>query len=247
VFSLIFPDDPLFAFALCAGVHVSEAASTDYHPIDGAYAIINDGGPYIIMYIWPGDGILGHCNMSPKIVPAQWNPDVGNHPCHSVLGPETDLGQQNNYLGAALPGSLLLSLADLNSAEHMVSGFEGPWHNTFVQWYPRTNSSVSKKTTYFHKTRCGVDGHGTLVKTDKNVYKRCEADTPGASLPQVNSTFHLPANVCLETCDGQASCVGYTIDEAGAYCAILEGNASYNWGQPGYQLVGKNTERNEHL
>jgi hypothetical protein len=225
------------AFALFAGV--SEAASTDYHPIDGAYAIVNDGGPYN----WPGDGVLGHCNMYPRNTPAEWDPDVGNNPCHSVLGPETDLGQQHNYAcPAPLPESLMLSLADLNKAEHIVSGHNVDHYNNFVQWYPRTNSSVSKKTTYFHKTRCGV-GHGTLVKTDKNVYKRCEADTPAAgSAPQVNNTYHLPANVCLQTCDGQESCIGYTIDEAGAYCAILEGNASYNHGFPGYQLVGKNTE-----
>jgi hypothetical protein len=143
-------------------------------------------------------------------------------------------------MGAALPERLLLSLADLNKAEYMGGPQSG---YNWLHWYPRTNSAVSKQTTYFHKTRCGYGEEGEHVKTDMNVYKKC---SPAHGPPEVNNTFHLPPNVCLETCDGQQSCIAYTIDEAGSTCSILQGSStgSYLSEKIGYQLIGPNDEPN---
>jgi hypothetical protein len=203
-------------FAACAlFAETPLAASADYYAIDGAYTI--------------ADAVEGQCNLSPTNKPMQPQPG-----CSSVQGPDVDLKHSNNYLGAALPDSLILSLADLNNAEFAGSAQKNADHfNNWIGWYPRTNSSVSKQTTYFHKTRCG-DGEGEHVTTDKRLYKKCRSALPG-----VNNTFHLPASVCLETCDEDISCVGYTIDEAGALCSILQQKEGQ---YIVYQLIGENTK-----
>jgi hypothetical protein len=224
------------ALALLAGLSLAEL--TDYHPIEGAYSIGHAGDE-------AGDGILRHCNLSPENKPHIFPPGGVNLPCHTALGPEIDIGHNNNYRGAALPEPLLLSLADLNKAEFMGASAGNPgWGflNSWLHWFPRTNSSVSKQTTYFHKTRCGNGEEGEHIKTDMNIYKKCSpAHGPGV----LNNTFHLPPNICLETCDGQPSCIGYTIDEAGSTCSILQGNStgsSYLDVHIGYQLIGPNDE-----
>jgi hypothetical protein len=212
----------MIRFAACALLfaETSLAASVDYYAIDGVY--ITTG---------PGEGILGHCNLAPTNKPYGYRQPS----CQSVLGPEVDLGHENDYPRVALPGSLLLSLANLNHADRAASSqFSSPFFNNWVNWYPRTSSLVSKQTTYFHKTRC-ADGEGEHVTTDKSVYKKCNA----GSVPAVNNTFHLPASACLATCDEDVSCIGYTIHEAGTLCSVLQGGggvyAYFDYGWIGQQ------------
>jgi hypothetical protein len=213
----------LVFFALL-NAHTTLAGSADYHFIDGAYIHLD------------APGISGHCSLFPSV-----NAGPLNQACQSEQGPDIDLIHQNNYRGNALSESMMLTPVGLNHAEYANSpiqqqdkdkGFNDNW----LFWYPRSSSSVSKLTTYFHKTRCG-DGEGEQVKNGVHLYKKCTDH----GLPVVNNTFHLPPNVCLGTCDENVACIGYTIDEAGSTCSILNKGltdaAKYH-----YQLIGQGQE-----
>jgi hypothetical protein len=123
------------------------------------------------------------------------------------------------FFGASLPESTILQYADLNSGDMALAslvpnGYQG------VQWLPRTNASVSKRTTYIHKTRCTGGTHGQQVKTSSSIYKKCPSDD--ASL-RVALTFQLPPSLCKQTCDKKSDCEAYTVDAIGQNCWILTG------------------------
>jgi hypothetical protein len=133
--------------------------------------------------------------------------------------------------GAKLPADLLLEMADLNAAD-----FIGQYVPNELEWFPRTNSSVSTQTTYLHTTRCAEGVAGTHVQSQRSVYKDC---TGIHNVFILTKTFQLPPPLCLQTCDSDATCVGYTTDAKGEGCWILGSTA----GLPGhtYWKVGIKT------
>jgi hypothetical protein len=130
--------------------------------------------------------------------------------------------------GAKLPADLLLEMADLNAAD-----FIGQYLPNELEWFPRTNSSVSIQTTYLHTTRCAEGVTGTHVQSQRSVYKKC---TGINNIFFLTKTFQLPPPLCLQTCDSDATCVGYTTDAKGEGCWVL-GSQSAAVG-PTYWKVG---------
>jgi hypothetical protein len=72
------------------------------------------------------------------------------------------------------------------------------------------------------------------------LYKRCLGI---ASELALKTQFHLPPNVCQNTCDADTNCVGYTTDASGTNCWILIASAPPPSGTPGnavYWRIGPN-------
>jgi hypothetical protein len=199
------------------------AGSADYHAIEGAYTPTAHSRQCVV-------------------IPSA-HPRSTDNACSEVLGPDVDVVHYNNYVtNSNLPEEALLELADLIGTEQVRPCFAGPADpkdnhiDNWLQWFPRSNNTASKQTVYVHKTRCDSGIEGEHVHTDKNVYKKCSKILGLV----VNQTYHLPPNVCIQTCDEDASCTGYMTDQAGS-CSIL---TAKNW-IPGvenyYFLVGSST------
>jgi hypothetical protein len=127
------------------------------------------------------------------------------------------------FPGARLPEKQLLLLADLNNADGAVM-------QQSAFWLPR-NSSGEK--TYIHTTRCSDGTTGTIMKTDKSVYKKCRGfvETLANFL-----TYQLPPNLCMSSCEGNSKCAGYTVDEQGQNCWLLTAEGGHP--QDTYWKVG---------
>jgi hypothetical protein len=176
-------------------------SSDNYFPIEGAYF---------------GPGNQGQCtHVFGK------NADCSSSPSRNPV-PEIDRKSQIEYPFPVLPEKLLLAMADLNQAEsafHFLSDDANSVFSNALSWLPRTNSTASKQTTFVHKTRCADGVTGKHVTTAKNVYKKCSNVATDLVL---KNAFSLPPSVCQHTCDQESFCVGYTIDETGSGCWILQ-------------------------
>jgi hypothetical protein len=188
------------------------AGPDDYFAIDGASPLrVTDSSNFV-----------STCNVPDLVSPNRhYHPEVPMFP----NGPLPDFKVEVNIFGASLPESTLLQIADANSADFALKGLV-PCDPTTgattqgLEWLPRTNASVSKRTTYLHKTRCADGAHGQQVKTSSSVYKKCPGDR--ADL-QVVLTFRLPPSLCQQTCDKKSDCEAYTVDAIGQNCWILNG------------------------
>jgi hypothetical protein len=197
-------------------------SSNNYFAIDGAHAVAKGS---------EGDEFVATCNVPFNGTRPFW-PDLPMFP----HGPLPDLKVQMKLLGANLPESTILQIADANSADMALAGVGGPTRSTpqSLEWQPRTNASVSKRTTYFHQTRCAGGADGQQVKTASSIYKKCSGDE---SELIVALTFQLPPELCKNTCDKKSDCVAYTVDAIGQNCWILTntgGETRFNM----YWLVG---------
>jgi hypothetical protein len=174
-------------------------SSNNYFPIEGAYF---------------GPGKQGQCTF---VFGKNRGPGCSSYPT-----PEIDWKVQVDYPFPVLPEKLLLALADVNQAEAALHFLHDDANSVFsnaLSWLPRTNSTASKQTTFVHKTRCANGVTGTTVTTAKNVYKKCSNVATDLVL---KNSFNLPPSVCQQTCDHESFCVGYTIDETGSGCWILQ-------------------------
>jgi hypothetical protein len=198
------------------------ASSNNYFAIEGAHVHEVD------------DEFVATCNV-PSPGRTFW-PDVPMFP----HGPLPDLKVQMKLLGANIPESTILQIADANSADMALAGLI-PCDPTTgdtpqsLEWMPRTNASVSKRTTYLHKTRCADGAHGQQVTTSSSIYKKCPGDGPGL---HVALTFQLPPSLCQQTCDKKSDCVAYTVDAIGQHCWILTGDTTGGQKYNLYRLVG---------
>jgi hypothetical protein len=151
-----------------------------------------------------------------------------------------------NVDGEILPESMILKIADLNSADMALPGLvpcnpTTGYSDQCLQWLPRTNASVSKRTTYLHKTRCAGGIKGQQVKTSSSIYKKCRnGENP---ILNVALTFQLPPSLCQQTCDKKSDCEAYTVDKIGQNCWILTGT---NDGQSNYGLYWRVGRLPEH-
>jgi hypothetical protein len=198
--------------------NTANASSNTYFAIDGAH------------FEEDYENFVGTCNVPSNGTRPYW-PDLPVFPS----GPYNNLKSQMKLLGANIPESTILQIADVNSADMALAGLapsdpEGGGPQS-LEWLPRTNASVSKRTTYLHTTRCAGGAQGQQVKTSSSIYKKClNGDTP---LLNVALTFQLPPSLCQHTCDKKSDCEAYTVDAIGQNCWILTGN---NNGQSNYGL-----------
>jgi hypothetical protein len=136
------------------------------------------------------------------------------------VGPAQDQGVYDQIPSAngRVPENALLQLMDANDAD-LAQGYYDPGNNADMRWFPRSNSSFGAKS-FIHKTRCFNGQTGTTVQSSigKYYYKKCP-NTNTALF--VGKTFRIAPFLCEESCDKDATCVGYVVDGAGQNCWTL--------------------------